>query len=496
MLNRDLLLRRPPRQLAHSEFVVDPEYVTAPTPKILWIELTSKCPFDCVFCTRRVRFGAGRNLDFEIFRRVIDELEAPEFVGLNYSGESIHYPRLAEAIELAAATGAATEVVTAFSSVSPSVLRAIVESPLDRLAISLHTLDARQYRDIYRFGSLDGLKQSVDAFQKLRSSLGKVKPRLDFCFVAMHDNLEQLGPVAEYARSMGAAEIGIHPIIGRHAVPRDFSRELAQNQLREGFKDDLRRTVASVEAAQPGLTINVLNPALDPNPRLSHSPGYFSPLLPQGTRIYTCDQSPFESVHILATGHAVVCEVLDEVSMGNLAEQPLREIWHGKPYAEFRRRFVTGVNPECRSCVWKQAYLPAPWVSTIEVGDGMTPQLLRGWHSHEGSTIIWSKKQALLALDNPQGKTKIFIAGVLPPEPDSGTNSLRIRCNHVPVGECNNTSKTFQGFEKTFSLPQVWDRLYLELVTAHPYRPSLYGSSGDSRDLGFALERIGLLEAA
>ena len=105
---------------------LDPEYLTAPTPKILWIELTSKCPFDCIFCTRRTRFGAGRHLDFEIFRRVIGELESPEFIGLNYSGESTHYPRLVESIELAAATGASTEVVSAFSTISPAVLRALV----------------------------------------------------------------------------------------------------------------------------------------------------------------------------------------------------------------------------------------------------------------------------------------------------------------------------------------------------------------------------------
>ena len=52
-----------------GEFAIDPDLVTAPVPKVLWIELTSKCPFDCIFCTRRMRFGAGRNLDFDIYRR-------------------------------------------------------------------------------------------------------------------------------------------------------------------------------------------------------------------------------------------------------------------------------------------------------------------------------------------------------------------------------------------------------------------------------------------
>jgi MoaA/NifB/PqqE/SkfB family radical SAM enzyme len=475
---------------------VDPEYVTAPTPKILWIELTSKCPFDCVFCTRRVRFGAGRNLDFEIFRRVIGELEAPDFIGLNYSGESIYYPRLPEAIQLAAATGACTEVVTAFSSISMRGLREIVESGLDRLAISIHTMNPRQYEEIYRFGSLDLLKQRVDDFLKLRSSLGKIKPRLDFCFVAMHDNLDQLSPVAEYVRSVGAVELSVHPIIGRHLVPHDFSKELAENRLREEFKERLRRVVAEVQAAQPELAVNVLNPDLDLHPSLSHTPGYFSPLLPENARIHTCDQSPFESVHILATGYAVVCEVLDEIPMGNLAEQPLREIWQGAAYREFRRRYVTGGVAECNSCVWKQAYIPGLWSSSIEMAGGMSPQLLRGWHSYEGKEIVWSKKKALLALSNSAGKRKIRMVGSLPPAPDAASNCLTISCNGVAVGELRNDSRDFVNFENTFSLPQVWDRLYVELATTHPYRPSLHGSSSDSRDLGVALQRIEVSGAA
>jgi hypothetical protein len=27
----------------------------ARTPRILWLELTSKCPFDCIFCSRQIR---------------------------------------------------------------------------------------------------------------------------------------------------------------------------------------------------------------------------------------------------------------------------------------------------------------------------------------------------------------------------------------------------------------------------------------------------------
>ena len=473
-----------------SDFTPDPDFFTAPRPKILWIELTSKCPFDCIFCTRRTRFGAGRHLDFEVYRKLIAELDAPDFIGLNYSGESLYYPKLLDAIRLAAATGAATELVSAFSTVSPAVLRGIVESGLDRLAISLHTMDREQYQAIYQFGSLDLLKQRVADVQELKATLGVQKPRLDFCFVAMSENLHQLPAVAAYARSVGAREISIHPIIGRHLVPHDFSRELHGNQLRSGFKYELRAEVEALRSAHPGFAVNVLNPDVDLNPRLSHSPGYYSPLLPDGARIHSCDQSPFESVHVLAGGNVVVCEVHDEVSLGNLHEQSLREIWTGERYRDFRRRYVTGSVPECRTCVWKMAYLPSPFRPAVIAAEGMSPQLLRGWHSDISDGIVWSKRQGLAALANPRRARRVKIAGVLPFAPGPEANRLGLVCNGYPLGNIQNDSAALKTFNTVFTLPEGWDALYFEFTTSHLFRPSLHSSTGDSRDLGMGLARL------
>lgn len=475
---------------AAGDFTADPDFLTAPLPKVLWIELTSKCPFDCIFCTRRTRFGAGRHLDFGVYRRLIAELDAPDFIGLNYSGESLYYPKLLDAIRLAAATGAATELVSAFSTISQPLLRGIVESGLDRLAISLHTMDPEQYQAIYQFGSLDLLKRRVADFFELRAALGVQKPRLDFCFVAMRENLHQLPAVAAYAHSVGAPEISIHPIIGRHLVAHDFSRELEGNQLRTGFKDELRREVEALRRALPAFRVNVLNPDLDLNPRLSHSPGYYSPLLPAGARIHTCDQSPFESVHILAGGNVVVCEVHDEVSLGNLHEQSLREIWTGERYRDFRRRYVTGSVPECRACVWKMAYLPGPFRTAIVAADGMSPQLLRGWHNDITDGIVWSKRRALAALANPRRARRVRVAGVLPFAVNSEKDQLTVTCNHRPIGTVQNDSGALKRFDLVFTLPERWDCLYFEFETSRLFRPSLDSSSGDSRDLGMGLVRL------
>ena len=49
----------------------DPDLLTEPLPTELWVELTSKCPFDCVFCSRRLRRGDGQHMDFALYRALL-----------------------------------------------------------------------------------------------------------------------------------------------------------------------------------------------------------------------------------------------------------------------------------------------------------------------------------------------------------------------------------------------------------------------------------------
>ena len=475
---------------ASIPFSVDPSHITAAMPKTLWIELTSKCPYDCIFCTRKTRFGAGQHLDFDIYQSLIAELDSPEFIGLNYSGESIYYPHLIEAIRLANATGASTELVTALSSISVELLEAVVSSGLDRLAVSLHTMKAGQYRDIYRFSTFELLKERIADFSRIKRMLGVEKPRLDFCFVAIHENLNQLVEVARYAEQAGASEVFVHPIIGRHQILYDFSRELDDNKLQESFKEDLRRAVSESSAAVPDIPITVLNPDIHPNPQIGYSPAYFAPPLPADARIHTCDQSPFETVHILANGDVVVCEVLDETPIGNLKKQSLRRIWHSERYLEFRVKYGTAEISECRNCVWKIACLPASWKSSLSAADGKSSQLLRGWYFGEGESVIWSKRESLLALKRIGQSNRIRISGLLPRAPKGKTNTLSIKCNVYDIGCIVNATGSELPFDQTFRLPAGENNLLFRFFTEYTFRPVSWSINSDTRDLGFALQQI------
>ena len=341
----------------------------------------------------------------------------PEIIRLNYSGESIHHPRLLEALQLASKTGAATELVSAFASFPARDIERFVDTGLDRLTISLHTMDPKQFSEIYRFGSLEELKERIEELLTARHRLGSTRPRLDFAFVAMQRNLVQLGPVADYAQSLGIRDVHIHPVIRRHDIPFTFEEELAEGRLRPRFKQTLQQTVDAVRTRHPQLRFNFSTPEVGDDPIIDEHPRHHAGPVREGVRILTCDQNPWETVHILSNGDVVSCEVRDRIVFGNLRQQTLAEVWSSEPYRLFRRRYVKGEDSLCRACSYKVCYKPGPLESVVSAASQRSAQLRRGWHEGDDGNIVWSQRESVAVLGMPAGTRTIGLQGVLPPSP-------------------------------------------------------------------------------
>lgn len=473
-----------------SESGIHTEWIPATTPKILWIELTSTCPFDCIFCSRRSTRGTGAHMDFDMFRRLMAELKRPAILRLNYAGESIHYPHLIEAIDLAAKTGARTELVTSFSSYPHDRMKRLVESGLDNLTISLHTLDEDQYTEIYRHGSLGDLKRNVAAFLEAREKLGKNRPTLSLAFVAFKRNLHQLPEIARYADALNAADLSVQPVMVRDPTPVSFHDEVKGGSLDPGFRQEIVQAVEAVKKAFPERCIKLSCMEHAPVAELTPIPRYFSGPLPSSGRIYSCDQNPWESVHILSNGDVAACEVLDKIPLGNLRENSLSHIWRGDPYQKFRERHMAGEETSCRLCPYKIAYLPAPMASLISASGRFHDQLLRGWHPGDDGQIIWSMGEALAVLKREKGARTLRVAGLLPWVTNTGDNHLDLSLNGAPLGRITNASGGDLSFDEAFPLGRTPGPLHVGFQVKNPFRPGDLSESPDIRELGFALIRM------
>ena len=467
-----------------------PTFLAARTPRTLWIELTSKCPFDCVFCSRAARRGAGAHLPFAVYTALLNALvDARRFV-LNYSGESTLYPELIPAIHQARALGAFVELVSVIATAPESLLVSLSRSGLNRLTVSAHATDPEKFAEVYRHSSFTTFRARLERFIDLCRDAPQ-PPAVDFAFVAMDTNLAQLSSVASLARTYDVRELTIFPVMRRDEIPTQFSVELdSRGGHRTEFETRVRAAIHEAESKHPGIQFRVNNEAFSAGEgnRLGEVPISWPRELPPGALIYSCEQNPWETAHVLSNGDVVACEVLDKVPLGNLFEQSIEEIWHGERYRRFRQRYRLGEVPECRQCPWKSAYLPSPLSAEVVSARGMNAQLLYGWHGPSGESHIWSSQQAAAVLKPLPGSRTLHVSGLLPPGPESNPNHLTIRVNGVEIGRVSNPWAEIVPFGLDFAvkpdLPAPW---MLEFRTTHMFRPSERGTGADQRDLGFAL---------
>lgn len=459
---------------------------TLPLPRILWIELTSRCPFDCVFCTRASLRGAGEHLDFDLYQRLIGELDRPQIVRLNYAGESGHYPRLAEAVALAADTGAQVELVSALASLKPERLAAALDAGLSRLTVSLHTLDAQRFDAIYRFGSLAAMHARLQQVLDWRSNT--TRPfTLDLAFVAMQRNLDELPAIAAFAAEHAIDVLAVHPLIGRDPLPLGAAIEhAADGSLDAGFRARLDATIAAARAGAPGVAIQLSSHELQAPAALDTHPQPWPWPLPPGARIGGCDQSPFDSVHILADGRVVACEVTEKIALGNLKQSSLAEIWHGPGYRAFRERHLAGAESACRNCVYKNVYRPQAPAARLHGARPAAAQLLRGWHGDDGSGVRWSGASAALWLPRSRLKRRVHLRGQLASPADPGDAHFEVRID----GESAHRQhwRAAQTVDLVLALPPGAAReCIIELGCHGACSPHALGQGNDVRELGFAL---------
>lgn len=123
-------------------------------PRSVKIELTGRCNFSCAFCARSMRLRDQKDMDYDLFRRLLREMRGAgvEEIGLFYLGESFLCPWLPEAVFYAKHDVGYPYVflTTNGSLADPVKVRACIRNGLDSLKFSFNYADEEQFCQIAR----------------------------------------------------------------------------------------------------------------------------------------------------------------------------------------------------------------------------------------------------------------------------------------------------------------------------------------------------------
>lgn len=293
------------------------EVIPLEGPYAITIDPCNLCNFRCNFCAMQSKQEQlpfrKQMMEWELFTKIIDDLsqfpEKLKVLRVSGQGEPLLNPRQPEMIKYAKDRGVAdfVEFITNGSCLRPELNQKLIDSKVDRIRISIESLDAEGYAGIA------GVNIDFTTF------LANIKD--------LHD------------RSGGKCEI--YCKIVDEAVPtqedRDRFFELFGDICDRMFIDNVIPLWSDFEEAKK-LTRN--------------TEGLHGQKL---QNVMVCPY-PFYSLLINPDGEVTVCcaDWKRKLVVGDLTKQSMPEIWHGKALRDFWRDLCRGNKNQyemCSKCV-------------------------------------------------------------------------------------------------------------------------------------------------
>lgn len=134
-----------------TEIPQEYQSVVPPIPKSVKIELTARCDFQCFFCATHKRLRVKSDMDFEFYKRVVQEMrdEGVEELGVFYLGESFLCSWLPDAIKYAKDIGFPYVFLTTNGKLAKKdKVKEVLDAGLDSLKFSFNNADEEQFQSV------------------------------------------------------------------------------------------------------------------------------------------------------------------------------------------------------------------------------------------------------------------------------------------------------------------------------------------------------------
>ena len=284
-------------------------------PKVIQIQTQSYCNARCIFCPypethRKLPQGI---MSEDLFKKIADEASARrDFRSLIFilQNEPLIDERLPEFIRYfkQTATKASSSVVTNGKLLTPDLVARMEDLGVDRLTVSINSMDEKNYRTI---------SPGID-FQRLMNTVHEItakrrkKLTVVLSFVKNIHNSEEMDGIVRYWQSRGVLT-KIMPVLNRAGSLSNYG------ELRSPPVPVKRSTVTSNGSVPPLCT------------------------------------TPFRAINILFNGDVPICQEDWNRSLivGNVVDSSIQEVFQGKIFRDIREKIISGRYDElepCRHC--------------------------------------------------------------------------------------------------------------------------------------------------
>ncbi len=330
------------------------------TPRTLFLEITGRCPIECLMCARRYRNWTYGDLDEAVFDRLAPVLPRVGMVVLGGFGEPLSSRSFDHYFDRLSALGARVALQTSGYRLTEDRADRLVDGGLRHLHISIDSPVEETYTSIRPRIVFRDVIARIKQIVRAKAETDSPFPTVHVVFVAMKRNIEQLPAMVDLVADLGADNLTVQYMVAHGEDVRSeslfYHQELANRML----------DAAEARARERGLNVTLPerfesreSKVESRNGREQRS-GAISNLESRISAAYCTD--PWKVAFVRWNGDVhPCCYAPSTVVMGSLAQPgsagvspapaSFWGIWNGPAYRDLRRRVNTPNPPDyCRTC--------------------------------------------------------------------------------------------------------------------------------------------------
>jgi MoaA/NifB/PqqE/SkfB family radical SAM enzyme len=319
-------------------------------PVCLYLEVTNRCNLLCTTCPRTYEeLEPPADMDWDMFTSIVGQAPGLTRAVLHGVGEPMLVANLPRMVRHLKDRGVYVLFNTNGTVLSERNGRALIDSGLDELRVSLDASNRESFKAIRGRDYFGRITRNVRAFRELQDREGHVKPQVSVWLTGLKETVEELPAFVKVVAEIGVKEVYLQRLV--------FFDEAAIGKAREDqalfesltAEDAVYLKQAEELARSLGLTFSASGAASEPGLSLKGS-GDGSP--------WSLCRRPWSLMYFTANGRALPCCIApfsqhgyDNYTLGHAGQQSLQEIWNGAAYRDFRAALLSDKPPEsCANC--------------------------------------------------------------------------------------------------------------------------------------------------
>jgi MoaA/NifB/PqqE/SkfB family radical SAM enzyme len=319
-------------------------------PVCVYLETTNRCNLLCTTCPRTyAELEPPADMSWSLFTSIVDQIPHLERAVLHGVGEPMLVKNLPKMVRYLKDRGTYVLFNTNGTVLNDRNGRALIDSGLDELRVSLDASNAQSFLAIRGADFFNRILRNVRRFRELQMREGHERPRVSAWLTGLKETIAELPAFVRVAAGIGVKEVYLQRLVyfETNSIGNARPDQALFERITAG--EAVYLDEATALARSLGVTFSASGAASEPGMSLTRAS--------DGAPWSLC-RRPWSVMYFTANGRALPCCIApfsqrgyENYTLGDATQQTLREIWNGPGYSSFREALLSDQPPTaCANC--------------------------------------------------------------------------------------------------------------------------------------------------